>query len=45
MVDLAATLTSDGFTVTNNLTGGAAGNLAITTANSNQSAITGASLD
>ncbi len=44
MVDLAATLASDGFTVTNNLTGGAAGNLVITTANSNQSAITAASL-
>ena len=44
MVNLAATLTSDGFTVTNNLTGGAAGNLVITTGNSGQSAITGASL-
>jgi flagellin len=44
MVDLAATLTNDGFTVTNNLTGGANGNIAITTANSNQSAITASSL-
>ncbi len=44
MVDLAATLTGDGFTVTNNLTGGAAGNLVITTQNSVQSAITGSSL-
>ncbi len=44
MVDLAATLTSDGFTVTNQLTGGAAGDLLITTANSTQSAITASSL-
>jgi flagellin len=44
MVDLAATLTSDGFTVTNNLTAGAAGNLVITTADSTQSAITASSL-
>ncbi len=44
MVDLATTLTNDGFTVTNNLTAGAAGSLTITTANSNQSAITASSL-
>jgi flagellin len=44
MVNLATTLTNDGFTVTNNLTGGATGNLVITTANSNQSAITASSL-
>jgi flagellin len=44
MVNLAATLATDGFTVTNNLTGGATGNLVITTANSNQSAITASSL-
>jgi flagellin len=44
MVDLAATLTGDGFTVTNNLTNGATGNLVITTQNSVQSAITGTSL-
>jgi flagellin len=44
MVNLAATLATDGFTVTNNLTGGATGNLVITTVNSNQSAITASSL-
>jgi flagellin len=44
MVDLATTLAGEGFTVTNNLTGGAAGNLAITTQNSGQSAIVGSSL-
>ncbi len=44
MVDLAATLAGLGFTVTNNLTGGAAGNLAITSQNSAQSAIVASSL-
>jgi len=44
MVNLAATLAADGFTVTNNLTNGATGNLVITTANSDQSAIVAASL-
>jgi flagellin len=44
MVDLAATLAGDGFTVANNLTAGATGNLVITTQNSVQSAITGTSL-
>jgi len=44
MVNLATTLTNDGFTVTNNLTNGATGNLVITTANSDQSAIVASSL-
>ena len=44
LADLATTLTSDGFTVANSGGVGAAATLAITTANSNQSAITAASL-
>jgi flagellin len=44
MADLATTLAGEGFTVTNNLTGGAAGNLVITTQNSSQSAIVASSL-
>ena len=43
MANLANTLTSDGFTVASNLTA-TTGTLTITTQNSNQSAITGASL-
>jgi flagellin len=44
LADLATTLTSDGFTVVNSGGVGAAATLTITTANSNQSAITAASL-